>query len=110
PLAGSTPVRFPVQDYLDHQGRKFARTFSPRNFLLLSESCDGHQLAPEGIRAPVTLVGVDSDTLVPPWQLEQLGRRLPNCEALHIVSSIYGHDAFLKSDRIAAIIGECVAV
>lgn len=110
PLADSEPVRFPVQDYLDHQGRKYARTYAAQEFLLLSESCDLHLLAPEDILAPVTLIGADSDSLVPPWQLEQLASRLPRCEGLHMVSSIYGHDSFLKSERMLELVAAAVRV
>lgn len=109
PLEGSVPARFPVQEYLEHQGRKYVRTHSAAQFLLLSESCDLHFLAPEGILAPVTLIGADSDTMVPPWQLEELAGRLPRCEGLYMVSSIYGHDTFLKSEELLEIVGGAVS-
>ena len=95
--------RFPVQSYLDHHGNRFADRFSPQRFLILSESNDLHCVIPESVSTPVTVIGVDSDTLVPVQQTEELSRRLRRCEGYHVVSSLYGHDAFLKDPTLIAL-------
>lgn len=84
-----------VVEYIEHCGETYARDFSPFGFLCLSESVDLHAVKPEDITVPTTIVSVDSDTLVPRWQLQQLNARLPDSHLVEI-DSLYGHDAFLK--------------
>lgn len=88
--------RFPVEEYLCHKGRSFAGRFTAEQYLRLSESLDLHRVDPAAIRVPVTLVSVQQDTLVPPWQMEDLRVRLRGLAELVRISSRYGHDAFLK--------------
>lgn len=91
-----TGWRHPVEDYIEQRGREFTRRFSAEAFLCLSQSGDLHSARPPRIDTPVTLIGVDTDTLVPSWQVRQLAEQLAGDVDLHIISSIYGHDAFLK--------------
>lgn len=95
PRHTSEGPRFPVEPYLEHQGATFSRRFPPWSFLCLSESIDLHRVDPGLIRTPTTLVGVDGDTLVPPWQIQALARGVDGARVIEI-RSIYGHDAFLK--------------
>ena len=98
-------ARFPVEDYLDHAGRRFAETFSAESFLRLSESIDLHSVEPGAVQIPVTLVAVCGDTLVPVWQMEELRDGLRVDADWRVVESIYGHDAFLKEiDAMSVII------
>jgi homoserine O-acetyltransferase len=90
---------FPVEDYLMQCGEKFASTFTPARFISLSLSLDLHQVRPEDIHVPATLVSVDSDTLVPPWQMRELASRLGGPSRLVELKSRFGHDAFLKEPR-----------
>ncbi|UPG93590.1 homoserine O-succinyltransferase MetX [Luteibacter aegosomatissinici] len=87
---------FPVEDYLEHAGRRFVERFDPQRFLALSESIDLHDIAPERVHAPTTLVGFPSDRLVPLSDLCELQRRIGGTATLEVVDSPYGHDAFLK--------------
>lgn len=87
---------FPVEDYLEHAGRRFVERFEPERFLALSESIDLHDISPERVSTPTTLVGFPSDRLVPLADLCELQRRLGGTATLEIVDSPYGHDAFLK--------------
>ena len=50
------------------------------------------------IFAPVTAIAVREDQLVPLGDMRAMVARLPNAE-LHEISSVYGHDAFLKENR-----------
>lgn len=97
--------RFPVEAYLQHQGNKFADAFSATKFLVLSESCDLHRIDPAEVGVPTSLVAVDSDILVPTWQMRQLAEALPDCRGLHEVASDYGHDAFLIEESVVSVIG-----
>ncbi|SEP13866.1 homoserine O-acetyltransferase [Luteibacter sp. UNC138MFCol5.1] len=87
---------FPVEDYLEHAGRRFVERFDPERFLALSESIDLHDIQPERVAAPTVLVGFPSDRLVPLADLFELQRRLGGTATLEVVDSPYGHDAFLK--------------
>jgi homoserine O-acetyltransferase/O-succinyltransferase len=94
PAAGA-PARFPVEDYLAHQGRTFAATFAPEGYLCLSESIDLHDVDPAAVTVPTTLVAFESDTLVPAAQVRALADALVD-PTLHVIPSRFGHDAFLK--------------
>jgi homoserine O-acetyltransferase len=85
-----------VEDYLEHAGRRFVERFEAERFLALSESIDLHDVSPERVTAPTTLVGFPSDRLVPLADLCELQRRLAGTATLEVVESPYGHDAFLK--------------
>lgn len=87
---------FPVEDYLEHAGRRFVERFDPERFLALSESIDLHDVVPEQVTAPATLVGFPSDRLVPLADLCELQRRLGGTATLEVLDSPFGHDAFLK--------------
>jgi homoserine O-acetyltransferase len=91
----------PVEDYLDARGEAFAERFDAPAYRCLSLAIDLHRVEPERIATPATLVAVDSDQLVPPEQVRDLASRLAGPVELHEVSSLYGHDAFLK--EVAAI-------
>ena len=93
---------FPVEDYLEHQGRQFAGRFDAERFLALSESIDLHDVLPEQIPTPATLIGFPSDRLVPLADLCELQRRLHGPATLEVVESPYGHDAFLKEPALLA--------
>ncbi len=102
-------ARFPVEDYLDHAGQRFAEAFSAESFIRLSESIDLHSVEPAAVRIPLTLVAVCGDTLVPVWQMEELHDGLTVEAQWHVVESIYGHDAFLKEvDAMSAIIRKAI--
>ena len=102
-------VRFPVEPYLEHQGATFSRRFPPWSFLCLSESIDLHRVDPRLIRTPTTLLGVDGDTLAPPWQIQALAEGMSGASVVEI-RSIYGHDAFLKEvEAISEIVHNTLA-
>ena len=92
-------IRFPVEDYLEHHGRKFADRFRSDHFLYLCQSLDLHAVDPGEVSVPTTLVAVEEDTLVPLWQMENLGEKLAGEVELVSFSSLYGHDAFLKEEE-----------
>lgn len=93
-------VRVAAEDYLDHCAGKFTARTSPIAFQRLSESIDLQQLEPDTIDVPVTLVAVAEDQLVPVSDARALLQRLRAgaCPRprLCVLSSRYGHDAFLK--------------
>lgn len=101
---------FPVEDYLEHKGRSFAERFDAGRFLALSESIDLHDVAPEDVSVPATLVGFSSDRLVPLTDLFELQKRLRGTSTLAVVDSLYGHDGFLKEpQKLAPLLREALA-
>lgn len=93
---------FPVEDYLLYNGEKFARIWTASRFLALSLSADLHRVTPERIRTPTVLVSVESDTIVPAVQLDQLAARLAGpCRHVRLQAST-GHDAFLAEPELIA--------
>ena len=93
---GRATVRFPVEEYLDARGADFARRFDVERFAALSESIDLHRTRPESLPPHTLLVSFDSDALVPPWLVEELATRSGRCPRHVTVTSLFGHDAFLK--------------
>ena len=101
---------FPVEDYLQHQGQRFVEHFDAERFLALSESIDLHDVAPECISTPATLIGFASDRLVPLADLCELQQRLRGPATLAVIASPYGHDGFLKEpEQLAPLLREAVA-
>lgn len=102
---------FPVEDYLENAGNRFAERFDADRFVALSESIDLHRVEPEQVPTPTTLIGFPSDRLVPLADLCELQRRLRGAATLEVVESPYGHDAFLKEpERLAPLLREALTV
>ncbi len=86
---------FPVEDYLFARGADYATKYKPEAFLCLSESIDLHRVDATGIFVPTAAVAIREDQLVPFADVRTMVARLPTGR-LHEISSVYGHDAFLK--------------
>ena len=98
-------VRVGAEDYLDHCGAGYASRTSSVAFVRLSESIDLQSLQPESVRVPVTVVAVADDRVVPLKDARDLFERLGGGGRLHVLESIFGHDAFLKEhDAIGEIL------
>jgi len=95
PVREGDRFRFPVEDYLFARGDDYVRHYRPESFLALSESIDLFAIDAAGIGAPVTLIAVREDQLVPVADMRQLAARIGAHGRLIEVSSICGHDAFL---------------
>lgn len=91
--------------YLQACGARFADTFHPQAWRLLSESIDLHRVRPADITVPTTAIGVAEDRLVPLADVAELVAGLSGPGELQVVRSTYGHDAFLKEpDSIGRIV------
>ena len=93
---GESPTRFPVEDYLNARGADFIKRFDTERFLALSESIDLHRTDPASLLPHALLVSFDTDSLVPPWLVDELAARSGRCPEHVTVPSLFGHDAFLK--------------
>jgi homoserine O-acetyltransferase/O-succinyltransferase len=88
--------QFPVESYLLARGDAYAAAYIPEAFVCLSESIDLHQVEAANIRVPASLVAVIEDQLVPLSDMRALKQRLAGPAELVELSSLFGHDAFLK--------------
>ena len=86
---------FPVEQYLFARGSDYASRYRPESFLCLSESIDLHRVDAGSLFVPTTAVAIREDQLVPLSDVRAMVARLP-VGRLHEISSICGHDAFLK--------------
>ena len=94
---------FPVEQYLAARGRDYAAQYPPESFLCLSESIDLHRVEVARIFVPATVVGIREDRLVPLADIRAMVARLQHGR-LHELSSVFGHDAFLKeTDQLRGI-------
>jgi homoserine O-acetyltransferase len=116
PFAGG---RYAIESYLDYHAERLARRFDANTYVVLSEAMNHHDVgrgrggleaALARVEADVVVAGIDSDRLYPLRLQEELAELLPRRPKLHVVSSLYGHDAFLiKVEEIGRIIGEALA-
>ena len=112
--------RFAVESYLDHQADKLARRFDANTYIALTramslfdlgEGRGGAAEALASIRAPLTVVGLDSDRLFPIRLQEEIVAATPGARPLRVVRSPYGHDGFLvEKDQVGEIVREALAV
>jgi homoserine O-acetyltransferase len=94
---------FPVEQYLAARGRDYAAQHCPESFLCLSESIDLHRVDVARIFVPTTVVGIREDRLVLLGDIRAMVARLQQGR-LHEISSVFGHDAFLKeTDQLRSI-------
>lgn len=98
PALESERFVFPVERYLLARGGDFAARHRPESFLCLSESIDLHRVDASRIFVPTIAVGVREDQLVPVADIRGMVARL-GAGRFHEISSLYGHDAFLKESQ-----------
>lgn len=102
---GASGARFPVEAYLQARGRAFVRRFDATRFIRLSESIDLHDVDPERVVSPTTLISVEGDVVTPPWLVDELAWRAPGVVRHVRLASPFGHDAFLKEGEL---VGEAI--
>jgi len=99
-VRGTDRFHFPVEEYLFARGDNYAQQYRAESFLALSESIDLHTVDAAQIRTPATLIAVREDLLVPLGDMQALAGRLGDSARLVVISSIFGHDAFLKETDV----------
>jgi homoserine O-acetyltransferase len=99
--------RFEVESYLQHQGEKYPQTYDANTYLYLSRAMDLHDLgrgrgglaaAVERITALTLLVGVETDVLIPPFEIEELAAAFAAAgrpAEVRMLDLDTGHDSFL---------------
>jgi homoserine O-acetyltransferase len=110
PVPGEQGFVFPVEDYLFARGADYATKYRPESFLCLSESIDLHRVDASRIFVPTAAVAIREDQLVPLADVRTMVARLPEGR-LHEISSVYGHDAFLKEcEQLRPIFNAAIGV
>lgn len=96
-----------IQAWLDHHGRALAERFTRESYLALLKAWDAHDLgrdrdglteALRGLRAPLRLLGIDSDQLFVPALVQKLAEAAREAGVdvrLDWIHTPHGHDAFL---------------
>jgi len=103
PTRQGESFEFPVEQYLFARGGDYAARYRPESFLCLSESIDLHRVDASSVFVPTSAIAVREDQLVPLADIRAMVARLP-AGRLHEISSVYGHDAFLKeSEQLRSI-------
>jgi homoserine O-acetyltransferase/O-succinyltransferase len=108
--------RFAVESYLDHHAAKLVRRFDPASYVTLTEAMNSHDVGRGrgGVRAALRRVtartvvaGIDSDRLYPVHQQAEIAAAVPGAGDLRVLTSPYGHDAFLiEVDQVAKLVTE----
>ncbi len=92
-----------LKSYVEYQGDKFLKRFNAFSYHVLLKLMNAHDIgvtmpssdhALRAIKSNVLLIGVDSDILFPPYELQNIARTMKYARYREI-SSVYGHDAFL---------------
>lgn len=114
PSFGTT---FDVEGYLHYHGAALVRRFDANSYLYLTRAMDLYDVGRNGgeaawlqrIAAPVLLIGIRSDWLFPPADIQQLATRLETLDkdvTYAELDSPHGHDSFLKEwDQLTLILG-----
>ncbi len=98
-----------IDAYLAARGDAFASVMSPARYQALSLSLDTHHVDMTDIACPLAMLAVREDLLVPYEHMQSAAQRAPDA-SITPLSSLYGHDAFLKEDAaVGAFITACLA-
>jgi homoserine O-acetyltransferase len=123
PQPGERPLggggRFAVESYLQHAADKLVARFDAGSYVVLTEAMNSHDLGRDRggtaaalarITARTRVVAVDSDRLYPVELSEEVAAAVPGAPEVDVISSPYGHDAFLiESDALAKVVSELLA-
>jgi len=109
---------YKAASYQRYQGDKLASRFDAFSFWILSKAMDSQntgrgrhsvEAALAKITAQTLVIGIDSDGLFPLEEQQLIAQHIPGAQ-FEILSSPYGHDAFLiEFDALKKIIGRFLA-
>jgi homoserine O-acetyltransferase len=104
--------RFQVESYVQHQGKGYAERYDPNSYLYLSRAMDLHDLgrdrgglpsAVARIRARTLLIGIETDVLIPPFEIRELADAFQAAgrpAELLMLDLDTGHDSFLVNSEV----------
>ncbi len=113
--------QFEVERYLNYNGYNFVDRFDANSFLYLAKAldlydvswgCESMAEAFEPVTAPIQFFAFSSDWLYPPYQTEEMVdclKGLGKPVEYHLITSAYGHDAFLlEAERFAPMVSRFI--
>lgn len=115
-------IDFEIESYLNHQASKFATYFDANSYLYLSRATSYFDLEKENsleevfknTQSAFLFLGISSDWLYPPKQMEKLVASLLKLKkkvTYSVIDSPYGHDAFLvESHKFSPFIQEYLVI
>lgn len=91
---------FEVEGYLRYKGDSFVKRFDANSYLYITKAMDYFDVSAAFKKSKIKflLIAFESDWLYPPYQTEDIARRLKlaGCDASYCeIKSTYGHDSFL---------------
>jgi homoserine O-acetyltransferase len=101
--ARGTGDRYAIEAWLEHHGAALAERFDAASYVTLTRAMDTHDVgrgsggwreALAEVQVPALVVSIDTDTLYPPPEQQELAAALPNGR-LAVLHSPHGHDTFL---------------
>jgi homoserine O-acetyltransferase len=111
--------RYAVESYLDHHADELVRRFDAGSYVTLTEAMNSHDIgrgrggtvaALRRVGARTLVAGIDSDRLYPLAQQEHLAACIPGAGSVRVITSRYGHDAFLiEAEQVGACLRELLA-
>jgi homoserine O-acetyltransferase len=114
--------RFAVESYLDFHGNRFPRRFDANSYIRLVDAMSSHDVgrgrggveaALKAVRAPMLVLGIDTDRLYPLEGQRVIAGAVPTAldgREPTVLESPFGHDAFLiERDAVGAAISRLLA-
>ena len=97
---------FEIESYLEHQGEKIVKRFSPHSYLTLTRAMELYDISDSigNIEAETLFIGTTSDILYSENEIKEVATRIPNAK-YRSLDAPFGHDSFLVAqDKLAKII------
>lgn len=99
--------------YQQYQGEKLCRRFNAYSYVTILDAFDTHDVsggreslgeALQRISANTMVIGITTDMIFPPEEMQQLAKQIPNARYAEIQSE-FGHDGFLvEADKLNNIL------
>jgi homoserine O-acetyltransferase len=109
---------FKASSYVRYQGKKLKNRFHAHNYWYLTKCLDSHNVGRDrggcekalaSIQIPTTIIGIDTDMLIPTSEQQYLAAHIPTANYYEITSK-FGHDGFLiEKDQINSIIKKALS-
>ena len=103
---------FEIESYLEHQGEKIVKRFSPHSYLTLTKAMELYDISDSigSIEAKALFIGTTSDILYSENEIKETAKRIPNAKYKSL-DAPFGHDSFLVAqDKLAKLIRPFVTI
>ncbi len=97
---------FEIESYLEHQGEKIVKRFSPYSYLTLTKAMELYDISDSivNIEAEALFIGTTSDILYSENEIKEAANRITNAK-YRSLDAPFGHDSFLVAqDKLTKLI------